>query len=304
MGNSFLTRLRGFRRRQAKAAAGPFDDRVVASTEHSSAGEAPGSDRGSKDAELNRKDELSRPAQYAPGMPKIIYDVGSNNGDDLPYYLQKADIVVAVEADPALAGQIAHRFSSEVANGRLRLENCVATVNSGGGYVPFYIHRGHHVLSQFDRPVETDIQMFNEVNLPSKRLVDLISNYGAPYYIKIDVEGYDYRLLMDLFANTIFPPYISAESHSVDVFAALVAAGGYKALKLVDGPSIQEVYRDHTIRTDRGDLKYSFPDHSAGPFGEDVLGVWESPNSFLHTLARAGLGWKDIHASRSDTPAY
>jgi hypothetical protein len=31
---------------------------------------------------------------------KIIYDLGANNGDDIPYYLLKADTVVAVEANP------------------------------------------------------------------------------------------------------------------------------------------------------------------------------------------------------------
>jgi hypothetical protein len=33
---------------------------------------------------------------------KVIHDIGANNGDDIPYYLKKADIVVAVEADPVL----------------------------------------------------------------------------------------------------------------------------------------------------------------------------------------------------------
>ena len=33
---------------------------------------------------------------------KVIYDIGSNNGDDIPYYLMKCDKVVAVEANPLL----------------------------------------------------------------------------------------------------------------------------------------------------------------------------------------------------------
>jgi len=36
----------------------------------------------------------------APNMKKIIYDLGSGNGDNIPYYLLKSDLVIAVEAIP------------------------------------------------------------------------------------------------------------------------------------------------------------------------------------------------------------
>ena len=37
---------------------------------------------------------------------KIIYDLGANNGDNLPYYFLKSDKVVAVEANIILCNQI------------------------------------------------------------------------------------------------------------------------------------------------------------------------------------------------------
>ena len=37
---------------------------------------------------------------------KIIYDIGANNGDDIGYYLKKADQVIAVEANPDLSKRI------------------------------------------------------------------------------------------------------------------------------------------------------------------------------------------------------
>jgi hypothetical protein len=58
---------------------------------------------------------------------KIIYDFGSNNGDDIPYYLRKADIVVAVEANPSLCIEIEKKFVSELRDGKLFIENCVLT---------------------------------------------------------------------------------------------------------------------------------------------------------------------------------
>jgi len=83
---------------------------------------------------------------------KIIYDFGSNNGDDIPYYLLKADLVVAVEANPALARHIESRFAHEIQEGRLAVENCVLTTCAEPQSVSFYVHNSDHVLSQFPRP--------------------------------------------------------------------------------------------------------------------------------------------------------
>jgi predicted RNA methylase len=40
----------------------------------------------------------------------LIYDFGANVGSHLDYYLEKADRVVAVEANPALCRAIEERF--------------------------------------------------------------------------------------------------------------------------------------------------------------------------------------------------
>ena len=45
---------------------------------------------------------------------KLIFDIGSNNGDDILYYLHKADLVVAVEANPKLCKLISKRFNKEI----------------------------------------------------------------------------------------------------------------------------------------------------------------------------------------------
>jgi hypothetical protein len=54
---------------------------------------------------------------------KLIYDFG----DDIDYYLNKADKVVAVEANPLLCKQIEERFRKKIGDGRLFIENCVVT---------------------------------------------------------------------------------------------------------------------------------------------------------------------------------
>lgn len=235
-----------------------------------------------------------------PIKKKIIYDLGANNGDDIPYYLLKSDIVIAVEANPVLCEQIQKRFSREIEAGRVFVENCVVTDNAESSVVDFYVHKSNHVLSQLPQPAATDLMVFEKVALPAKTITEIICDHGYPYYIKIDVEHYDTQLLRALFNSRIFPPLISAESHSIEVFALLVAQGGYNAFKLVDGFTVSRVYSNRIIicENERRQIKFSFPFHSAGPFGNDIDGAWMTADNFFKILSLEGLGWKDIHATR------
>lgn len=70
-------------------------------------------------------------------MKKVIYDLGSNNGDDIPYYLKKAELVIAVEANPVLCDVIKKRFASAIASKRLIVENVVLTAGKESGDVFF-----------------------------------------------------------------------------------------------------------------------------------------------------------------------
>ena len=231
---------------------------------------------------------------------KIIYDLGSNNGDDIPYYLKKGDIVIAVEANPVLCEEIRNKFNIEIEQGRLFVESCVLTTGDTPDEVYFYIHKINHVLSQFPPPLNTGD--FEKVLLPSKSVQQLISKYGDPYYIKIDIEHYDESILRTLFEHNIVPPFISAESHSIGVFSLLVAMGRYNAFKLVDGNSVSKKYINHKIISNEKAEFYSFPYHSAGPFGEDIDGEWMTADNFYQLLAFEKLGWKDIHATNVYAP--
>lgn len=237
---------------------------------------------------------------------ETIYDLGSNNGDDLFYYLMKGMRVVAVEANPALCGHIRQVFSAQLESGQLVVINAVLSDQRHVDPVTFHLHKFNHVLSQFPQPLndnpasETYRGNYHSIQLPAVTPADVVRAHGAPHYIKIDVETYDEAILANLFAAGIMPPYISAESHSVDVFASLVAVGGYRKFKLVDGNSVSQLYQNHFVETPKGQIPHSFPYHSAGPFGEDVLGEWLGPNEFFYHLASQRLGWKDIHAKRDD----
>ena len=238
-----------------------------------------------------------------PSKRRIIYDLGSNNGDDIPYYLLKAERVIAVEANPILCDLITTRFQSEVACGRLVIENCAITKDRSGN-IDFYIHNTYDVLSTL-APGADDEESYTKTSVKAESIASLIRRHGPPYYIKIDIEGHDERILDALANENIMPPYISAESHTIGVFSLLSERLGYKSFKLVDGESVNTVYNKALIHSPilKKRVKYSFPHHSAGPFGNDIHGEWLSKGALLKVLAMHGLGWRDIHASTNDSPS-
>lgn len=147
------------------------------------------------------------------------------------------------------------------------------------------------------RPAADRLALYEKVRLPSRNAAALVRTHGTPHYIKIDFEGFDGPLLRTLFENDIRPPFISAESHTIDVFCLLAGMGGYGAFKLVDGRHVEQSSAKDTVMTRSGARKHTFVEHSAGPFGEDVKGQWACAEDFFQVLAVHGLGWKDIHAT-------
>lgn len=236
-----------------------------------------------------------------PPQRRIIYDIGSNNGDDIPYYLLKADLVVAVEANPALCEHIRGRFASEIDNGRLCLVNA-ALIDTNDQVVDFYIHNKYHVLSTL-RPDERHEGGYTKRQVSATTMASLVQLYGNPYYVKIDVEGFDQQILASLHAHAIKPTYISAETHKIGVFALLSEEMNYQSFKLVDGRSVGTSYNKTLLYSPvlKKMVAYSFPQHSAGPFGNDIFGEWMDKSTLLRYLSLQGLGWRDIHASSIDT---
>jgi FkbM family methyltransferase len=228
---------------------------------------------------------------------KIIYDLGANVGSNLEYYLKKADRVVAVEANPALAEKLQNKFASAISAGQLFIEQSVISVEKNAAKVPFYIHKQHSAISQFPKPDEDIIKDFDCVLLPAISIAEIIKKYGAPWYIKIDLEHYDAIVLKSLFENNIRPPFISAEAHHADILISLAGIGGYKAFQSIDAYVIPNQYKNYTIQTRNGAEKYSFAPHSAGPCADDLGGEWLTAENVIGQLAVERFGWKDIHAT-------
>jgi hypothetical protein len=81
-----------------------------------------------------------------------------------------------------------------------------------------------------------------------------------------------------------------------EILDIIVRNGKYKAFKLVDGSQVHKKYKNRIINN----TNYSFPSHSAGPFGNDIDGQWLEEKNFSILLSIVGFGWKDIHCSLED----
>jgi FkbM family methyltransferase len=209
----------------------------------------------------------------------VIYDFGTNNGDDVEYYLLKADKVVGVEANPVLCEEVRRRFAAEIAEGKLIVVECALSTDTAASEDDFYVSRKHHVLSQLDRPDLDASGDFERIRVPARSPVGIIQEHGNPRFVKIDLEGFAGQVLRAMFAAGIRPPEISAESHSIEVFASLVEAG-YRSFNLVEGWSVPHVYGNALIETASGRRRFSFRPHLGGPFGSDgtrILSFARSP---------------------------
>lgn len=233
-------------------------------------------------------------------MKSIIFDLGCNCGASLSYYMQKADLVVAVEANPVLCGAIRRFFGTSIRRGKLIVENCVVTQDADEQEVIFYIHKTHSPLSQFPKPSKDIIHDFEEVRVPAKPIGQLIKSYGMPMYIKIDLERYDQYILQSLITSKLLPQYVSAEVQDLKVVDLLIESGFYNAFKLVDGKSIHIQYRKFEFMPNKGARPsvVSFPRYSSGPFGNDVYGMWMDANTIRKAISLEGVGWKDLHATK------
>jgi FkbM family methyltransferase len=264
----------------------------------------------------------------------LIIDVGAHNGDDTAHYLQRGFRVVAIEANPSLAGAITTRFREEIASGTLTVLN--VAIAPERGRLPFWVSDEKSVLSSLDRDLaDKHDGRSHRVDVDCMPFADVLRTHGIPYYLKVDIEGHD-RVCLDALEAPACPPYVSCELTHVGGVIEQLHSIGYRGFKLVN----QGTYTEATpvfdneigfralrklcgivpglkralpngVRADfdtfAEEQRYSFPQGSSGPFGEDTHGPWRSADDALRRyeairdrFAAAGAPaeecWYDVHA--------
>lgn len=228
----------------------------------------------------------------------LVYDVGANNGDDSAYYLTKGCRVVAIDANPDMCACLRDRFRPEIEQGRMIVIN--VGVSDVSGELEFHVNRSRPAISTFEKERFDEFDWvpddWHTVRVPVVPLSEIIDKRGAPYFIKVDVEYYDRKVLFDLLVNRVRPPFISAEAHEIDVYCLLVAMG-YTRFRLVSGATVDKEFAGSNIRTLDGVTRpFHFEYDTSGPFGDDLDQEWVDKNDALERLLSHGLGWVDLHA--------
>jgi len=132
----------------------------------------------------------------------LIFDVGANVGEKTRVFLKLGGKVIAFEPQPDCVKELNHRCGN---NNNLIIINSGLSSTEGKGELYVRPHRG---ASGLVKEWEGNIESVIDVNLVT--LDNMIEIHVRPFYIKIDVEGYEFEVLKGLSQKI---PLISFEYH-------------------------------------------------------------------------------------------
>lgn len=239
---------------------------------------------------------------------KTIFDLGFHNGDDTGFYLSRGYRVISVEANPDLVRKGEERFKSQIENESLILINAAVTENVGK--VEFYINTSRTEWSScYLHMAESDGSISEKVSVDSVTLPHLIQIYGVPYYMKVDIEGFDLAVARQLGISECKPRYVSFETSKRDyagIFSYLYVAG-YDAFQLINQSQHNLRSKPENLVEGR-DVDYQFSEFSSGYFGRDLpeekwLTLDDALTRYVYYKelkkwdnVELGVGWLDVHA--------
>ncbi len=217
----------------------------------------------------------------------LIIDVGMHDGQDTAFYLAKGFDVVAVEANPDLVQAAEERFAPEIAGGRLRIIG--AAVAEKQGTMPLAIADSMTIWSslspEFVERNETHANVEHRyVDVPTVPFGEVLAETGVPYYLKIDIEGYDMLCVRALADFADRPAYLSVESNVTANHAPLrlvldelrtMRRLGYDSFSYVDQRRHPSIRLPDPPREGHY-VDQRFTSDGSGPFGEELASRWLS----------------------------
>lgn len=228
-------------------------------------------------------------------MSQLIFDVGMHQGEDTGFYLAKGFTVVAIDADPRLIARATDQFSDAIRDGRLTLIGCA--VGAEEGQSTFHLSEETLWNSMREDVASREQRNTETVTVRTRRLSDLLLEYGVPHYCKIDVEGMDATCLRTLEGAAQLPQFISVESEcggderplseaeALETFELLCRLG-YRQFKLVDQMSLlpltptNNIYRDRPSFIERARKRL-------GGQGYDYYNFWDVVERHRPLLSKA-----------------
>jgi FkbM family methyltransferase len=252
----------------------------------------------------------------------LIYDVGMYDGGDTASYLSKGYRVVAVEVNPQLVEVAERRFARDIAAGQLTIIN--VGVAEDWGKETLWVAEENLEWSSLDRGelLRRGVEP-RAMEVECRPFSSILEEHGVPFYLKVDIEGNDYRVIASLDPCNL-PQYCSVElprnSGVSMIFAAM--ATGFTEFKIIAqrdfsalefrpheiGPTVRRLiparlrpldaleYRRHELtkvlrrRLTRATTARDYPSGTSGPFGEATPGGWMDADEALFTWLAYRLG--------------
>jgi len=249
---------------------------------------------------------------------QTVFDVGMYNGSDTEYYLELGFRVVAVEANLRFVERARKRFDKELAAGKLVLVHA-AVVDQPGPAV-LYLSGDDPGSSSISREWVESINPAGALEVEGIVYSSLLSAYGTPYFLKVDIEGADRHCVLALTSDAR-PSFLSFEiGPDFDELMAHVIDIGFNRFKIINQAGFRHIrnedcLRDRVSRRAMHLLGYGNPTQvrragrffrsgSSGPVPWQSDGEWTDRDrmlSFWRQYVDAGRdsAWYDIHATRA-----
>ena len=210
-----------------------------------------------------------------------IYDIGANQGQNIKYFLQNGEKVVAVEPIKELCSKINKNFKKSIDSGQLSILNSAVVVDEDVKITELYLNKKKTWESTL-----LNNNKFQKINVNATSLNKIFSEYGSPDCLKIDVEGYDLELLKYMVSSNILPNYLIIEIQNKETLYYLMENFLYKYFNFVLGHRISKDYRRINLKT-----------HSSGPLGNDLKFKWVNKQVIKFYFLFLKYGWIDIHCT-------
>jgi FkbM family methyltransferase len=233
----------------------------------------------------------------------LIFDVGLHRGEDTDFYLRKGFRVIAFEADPDHANYCRVRFAQPIAQRRLIIiEGAIVERDAVGqrpDTVSFFKNNDVSVwgtVCPLWRERNEQVGSYSQ-SIQVKRIdfADVLSVYGVPHYLKIDIEGCDLICVESLKQVQDRPDYISIESdktsianlkHEIDLLREL----GYTAFQAVEQSAVMS--QSPAFPSQEGDyVPYHFEPGASGLFGAELTGHWKSRDQIVREYRLIHFGY-------------